>query len=72
MLIHVGQYLQMTELLLNNIQKFIVRGWVISLIRRLRFISRSVFWYLFLLEIEYTPGPCAAGKIRCIEKKSMT
>jgi hypothetical protein len=26
------------------------------------------YWYSFLLEVELTPGPCAAGSIRPIEK----
>jgi hypothetical protein len=31
------------------------------------FFSLS-FWYSFLLEAEWTPGPSAAGRIRYIEK----
>jgi hypothetical protein len=30
------------------------------------------FWYLFLLEAEWTPGPSATGRIRWIEENSYT
>jgi hypothetical protein len=47
-------------------------GECVSLTRRQRFTPINIFWYSFLLEAEQTPGPSAAGKIRKIEKKSVT
>jgi hypothetical protein len=33
-----------------------------------RLINHIYSWYSFLLEVESTPGPSAAGRIRIIEK----
>jgi hypothetical protein len=45
-------------------------GEVVSLTRRQPFTPQEDSWYSFLLKTESTPGSCAVGRIKSIEKFS--